>query len=152
MERIRLTGLFLFITAIFLGLAAAATKTTHIDFNTPDRLVGADSPEETTFGTESFDGPGSVTAGPKGADQGMPNSGNTELGGTDIDGTGQGGEAQEKAAVQFTSVPIIYPLAGVGMLGLALWFVPATELPSKQTTRKRRKRRSTSRSRRLFGR
>ena len=148
MERIRLTGLFLFITAIFLGLAAAATKTTHIDFKTPDRLVGADSSEDTASGTETSDGASSGTAGSVGADQGMPNSGNTGL-----DATDQGGAAQEKAAVQFTSVPIIYPLAGVGMLGLALWFVPATELPRKQTTtRKRRKRRSTSRSRRLFGR
>lgn len=42
MPRVRLVGLFLFITAVFIALAAAATKTTHINFKRPDRVVEAE--------------------------------------------------------------------------------------------------------------
>ena len=111
MPRIRLTGLFLFITSIFLGLAAAATKTTHIDFKTPDQYV--EQPEIP------------ATAPPE----------------------------ETPVPIQFTSIPIIFPLAGVAALGLLLWFVPAAELPRKNTAtpERKRRRRTTTRTRRLLG-
>lgn len=135
MERIRLTGLFLFITAIFLGLAAAATKTTHIDFSTPNPLAAQDSPVDKT------------PTGPESANAESPNT--SESPNSPLNDSLE----ETRSKPQFTSVPIIYPLTGVGMLGLALWFVPAAELPKKAAPpRKRRRRRSTTRPRRALSR
>ena len=45
MPRVRLTGLFLFITSILLGLAVAATQTSHIRFKKTDGMLAATDPE-----------------------------------------------------------------------------------------------------------
>lgn len=52
MPRVRLVGLFLFITAFFIALAAVATKTTHINFKRPDRVVEAEIAAQTPEGVE----------------------------------------------------------------------------------------------------
>lgn len=57
MQRLRLTGLFLFITTLCIGMAAAATRTTHIRFKRSDRVIAAEqgldsqaiSPEQIQF-------------------------------------------------------------------------------------------------------
>lgn len=99
MPRVRLAGLMLFITAIILGLAAAITQTTHLQFNRPD-VESANLSEATT-------------------------------------------EESEVSPLQFSSIPIIYPLSAVGLLGLALWFIPggvSTALNSRSKSRSPRKR------------
>ena len=96
MPRLRLTGLFLFITTICIGLASAATHTTHIRFKRSDAVVAKE----------------------------------------------QGAESSELAPeeIQFMSVPIIYPLSGVGLLSLLLWFAPAGERKKRTPARSRRSR------------
>lgn len=93
MQQLRLFGLVLFITTIFLAMAAAATQTTHIRFKQPSRDV---SPVD--------DKP-----------------------------------------LQFTAIPVIYPLVIAGSIGLLMWFVPAPLTAHKPA---RKKRRSSSRRRR----
>lgn len=121
MPRVRLTGLFLFTTAIFLGLAAAATRTSHIRFNKPDSLV----PDEARQPGARADG--------------------------------QAAEATDGLSkpVQFFSVPMIYPLSAVGLVGLLLWFIPGAPLfnaeegvgRSRGNARRRASRRSSKVSR-----
>ncbi len=53
MPPIRLIGLFLFITSLFLALMAMATKTSHIDVKRPDRVVAA---EQVQLGFPATDG------------------------------------------------------------------------------------------------
>lgn len=82
MPRVRLIGLVLFITTIFLAMSAAATQTTHIRFK--------------------------------------QQAGNVD-------------------AVQFTAVPVIYPLLASGTLGLLMWFVPTTLTTARPQRRRRQK-------------
>ncbi len=39
----------------------------------------------------------------------------------------------------YISVPILYPLAGLGLLAMLLWFAPAGALPSVKRPRSRRR-------------
>lgn len=110
MPRVRLTGLFLFITAVFIALAAAATNTTHLRFQRPDRA--GTSPDATVP---------PATADPT-----------PEL----------------QPEVEFVSVPIVYPLLAVAIVGLGLWFAPAAFVPQPKKTRRRTSRRKASRRRR----
>jgi hypothetical protein len=103
MPRVRLTGLMLFITAIVLGLAAAITQTSHLEFKRPD----AASVESENLAI------------------------------------GEG----EVSPLQFASIPIIYPLVGVGLLGLALWFIPGGVSSALSSGSERRGSRRTSRRR-----
>lgn len=103
MPRVRLTGLMLFITAIILGLAAAITQTSHLQFKRPD-LASVESNEPPQNEGEVF-------------------------------------------PLQFSSIPIIYPLIGVGLLGLALWFIPGGVSSALDRRSKRRRPRKTSRRR-----
>jgi len=93
MQQLRLFGLVLFITTIFLAMAAAATQTTHIRFKQP-----------------------SHDAGPA-----------------------------DDNSLQFTAIPVVYPLVIAGGIGLLMWFVPAPLTAHKPA---RKKRRSSSRRRR----
>ncbi|MEM8732780.1 MAG: hypothetical protein AAGG44_01065 [Planctomycetota bacterium] len=102
MPRVRLTGLFLFITAIFLGLASAATQTSHLRFKRPD-FAG---------GQEVDDGENENAASQPSIPPEVDSASELE----------NGGPAQ--APIHFISIPMLYPLTGVGLLGLALWFVP----------------------------
>ena len=104
MPRLRLTGLFLFITTLCIGMAAAASNTTHIRFKRFDDVVAAE--------------------------QGVAES---EL---------------TPEQIQFMSVPIIYPLFGVGTLGLMLWFVPGADLSGGKKKTRRSSSRRSSKSRR----
>lgn len=108
MPRVRLTGLFLFITVLCLGLATAITRTSHIRFKRSDKAVAAEATTE--------------------AAEGSPNQ------------------------IQFVAVPVIYPLVGLGMLGLGLWFVPAALTPLTQSRRSSSRRQTRSkRNQGFFG-
>lgn len=104
MPRVKLTGLFLFITTLCIAMAAAATNTSHIRFKRSDRVVAAEQIEQAEPGAEAE------------------------------------GTAANPGELQFMSVPTIYPLFGLGMFGLMLWFVPGTD-----STRGRSRKRSSSR-------
>ena len=117
MQQLRLFGLVLFITTIFLAMAAAATQTTHIRFKQPTR-----------------DANGNINLDWQRDDQ-VPGA-TTSTGATSPD---------SGSLLQFTSIPVIYPLLIAGGIGLLLWFVPAQLTASKPA---RRKRSSLSRRRR----
>ena len=106
MPPMRLVGLFLFVTSIFLFLMAVATKTSHIDVKRPDRVVAAEQQQSQASGDA----------------------------------------ATEKPALQFVSVPIVYPLAVVAVLGLLLWYIPALtfQRSTPRPRRKSRRRRSSA--------
>jgi len=59
-----------------------------------------------------------------------------------ISSTGDGNRPAEE--MEYISVPILYPLAGVGLLAMLLWFVPAGALPSEKKTRRSQRRKSSS--------
>lgn len=63
MPRVRLTGLFLFITAIFIALAAAATQTTHIRFKRPDRVVAMEQDNNAAAANDPLPGDDTNAAG-----------------------------------------------------------------------------------------
>lgn len=62
----------------------------------------------------------------------------TVVGTNPDDVTTSGGETD------YISVPILYPLAGVGLLAMLLWFAPAGALPSEKKTRRSRRRKLSS--------
>lgn len=105
MPRVRLTGLFLFITVLCLALATAVTQTSHIRFKRSDTVVAAETVD---------------------------------------------GESADR--LQFVSVPVVYPLAGLGVLGLLLWFVPAgfASVANNRSTNWRKSRKERSQG--FFGR
>lgn len=117
MQHLRLIGLVLFITTIFLAMAAAATQTTHIRFKQPTR-----------------DASGNIILDWQSDDQ-VPDA---------TTSTGASSPASG-SLLQFTAIPVIYPLVIAGGIGLLLWFVPAP-LTANQPARKKRK--SLSRRRR----
>lgn len=102
MPLVRLVGLALFITAIFLGLAAAITKTTHIRVR--------------TRGTSNI---------------AQPSIANGQLVLPPPTDPGVGGEfsATNPDVAQFTSVPIMWPLVIAAGLGLLMWFMLASDPP-----------------------
>lgn len=59
-------------------------------------------------------------------------------------GTSTGEANTSGEDTEYISVPILYPLAGVGLLAMLLWFVPAGALPSEKKTRRSRRRKSSS--------
>lgn len=108
MPGIRLTGLLLLITATMIGLASAATRTSHIKFKRPDSVAAREQATEAS-GEEQAD------------------------------------------RLQFISIPILYPLLGVGMLGMMLWFAPAgLDAARPRSKPRRRSRRKNSRSKSIF--
>ena len=110
MPLFRLIGLALFITAIFLALAAAITKTTHIRIQLP--------------GTSSQPQPA-----PSAPSVLPPLMDSAE------------GQSQTDS-IQFTSVPIVWPLIIAGGSGLLMWFTVSSESGHKSsTTAKQRSRR-----------
>lgn len=130
MPQVRLLGLVLFITAIFLAMAAAATQTTHIRFKQPAGVVDGGgtagwqtpplrpsdpqppaAPVDSVLPPPAAEGPPLVADGP--LDPGL----------------------------QFTAVPVVYPLVMAGGLGLLMWFVPAAFAPRKPQRKRRRRRR-----------
>lgn len=121
MHHIRLMGLILFITTIFLGLAAAATQTRTIRVKKPSW----GGPKQVTVEPASSNSP-VLPPGPEIQDQDKP---------------------EQAPGLQFMNVPVIWPLCFFGMLGLAFWFVPAgvtsgaVSITKSRSRKKRRKRR-----------
>lgn len=105
MPRLRLIGLILFVTAVLIAFAAAATQTTHIRFGPANRTLDPNASQ---------------------SDTNIPADSQPPL-------------------VEFRNVPIVYPLAGVGALGLLLWFAPAAAQPTARPKRRRRSSRSRRR-------
>lgn len=137
MPHIRLIGLVLFITTIFLAMFAAATQTTHIHFKRSNP-VPAGRPAATQPVTPL--GPGSAGPPlvlPPGAELSPPVdfSANNPTSVPNLGGAeGVGRE------LQFVAVPVVYPLLIAAAVGLGLWFVPAPD-PRRTAKRKRRRRR-----------
>ncbi len=101
MPLLRLIGLTLFITAIFLAMVAAITQTTHIQIQLPwlsDSQTGAPRGGEPSRIEPRIDLQSGLLLPPGGSDQ-VP-----------------------VAEVGFTSVPIIWPLIIAAGLGLLMWF------------------------------
>ncbi len=132
MPHIRLTGLILFITTIFLGLAAAATQTWTIKIKRPSWAQSV-SPKPTTEEQARSDSPDSRQYPRELADAG------TVANVADADTSSVANQ------LQFVQVPVFRPLVFFGVLGLILWFVPAGVTagisPPKKRRRRRRKRR-----------
>ena len=116
MPLFRLIGLALFITAIFLALAAAITKTTHIRI----QLQGTSDASQLSVPSGSMVFPPPIEPGFRSdLSQAEPNE------------------------LQFTSVPIVWPLVIAAGVGLLMWFMLPGETrrtSSSATQRSRRPR------------
>lgn len=137
MPHIRLIGLVLFITTIFLAMFAAATQTTHIRFKRPGPS-SADQPASTQPVPPL--GPGSAGPPlilPPGAELSPPVDFATHNPAFVPNPTGA--EADDRD-LHFVAVPVVYPLLLAAAVGLGLWFVPAPH-PHNTAKRKRRRRR-----------
>ncbi|MFN3189804.1 MAG: hypothetical protein ACE361_04720 [Aureliella sp.] len=130
MPRVRLTGLILFITAIFLGLASAATQTSHLRFKRPE--FSSTEIDAENAASEDFEGQPPIALPP------------------DADPSAElANQEAQSASLHFISVPMLYPLTGVGLLGLALWFVPGgIEEATRSGNRSSRKGRGATSKRR----
>jgi len=119
--RLRLIGLILFVTTIFVGMIAVATQTKEIRFTLPEGqrpLIGQPDREPSA-------------ADPRLPDLRLSHSGPPAL----------GDNAQvERPEVEFFRIPIAWPLALSGGAGLFLWFAPAPRRPSEAARRRRRSR------------
>ena len=150
MPLIRLIGLTLFITAIFLALIAAITQTTHIEVQIPGFSNSPASPSDGALGEGRPNQFGSMpSVPPRQGDLGSglvlpPNSG-AMVGEALFDNSANAGGAFSQSqgdVVGFTSVPIIWPLIIAAGLGLLMWFMhPGEPLRVAQNARKRRPRR-----------
>lgn len=119
MPRLRLIGLILFITTIFVGMIAVATQTKEIRFTLPEGqrpLIGQPDRDPSA-------------AAPRMPDFRQPNSAAPTL----------GDDAQrERPEVEFFRIPIAWPLALSGGAGLFLWFAPAPRRLSEAARRRRK--------------
>ncbi len=124
MHHVRLTGLILFITTIFLGLAAAATQTWTIKIKRPSWASGS----STTDAGRISDVPDNTDEyASAAATQGPP---------TDA----RDADSPRTDGLQFMDVPVFQPLIFFGILGLILWFVPAGVTSGLTPAKKRRRR------------
>jgi len=117
MPLFRLLGLALFITAIFLALAAAITRTTHIRMQLPGTGTAAQTPIQGA--------PVVLPPAMESGFDGVPRQANS-------------------GAVRFTSVPIVWPLIFTAGMGLVMWFLLPSETrrsSSKNTKHRSRRRR-----------
>lgn len=129
MHHVRLTGLILFITTIFLGLAASATQTWTIKIKRPSWASGSGTNAE------------------------VPNPGGSVSSiEADLAASAEGHATTPSAAdgsnsndLQFVDVPVFQPLIFFGVLGLILWFVPAGVTAGLSPPKKRRRRKSRKR-------
>ena len=159
MPLLRLIGLTLFITSIFLGLAALATKTTHIRFGEVfsmppdatdavlDAAPGEVPPSDSGSGSGGVADGDTLAIAPNAPDRGEPTTSDRTSGTPASDRAASGSNAEQP--LHFVRVPIIWPITGAGALGLLLWFLPApltNRPPAKR--RRRRRRRATKRVRR----
>jgi beta-lactamase regulating signal transducer with metallopeptidase domain len=115
MPRLRLNGLILFITSIFLAFAAVVTQTTHIQVKRPSRYVTPSAGEQ----TPPVDAPQSETA----TSQNTANN------------------SSPPSALQFASVPVTIPLTIAATLGMLMWFLPTLFVSSTPIRRRRRRKR-----------
>jgi len=149
MPHIRLIGLVLFITSVFLAMAAAVTHTTHIRFKRynphPDRVVplvdvqpvdGTGAPAHPTLPPTTLPPTTLPPTTLPPTTHPFPIGDSSQRPPATMDGMGSLADTTEE--LQFNSVPVIYPLAVACLLGLMMWFVPA---PHSRTAKKRRRRR-----------
>lgn len=130
MPRIRLIGLILFTTSLFLALVAGATGTSHIRVRDWQQ-VASPTPGE----GESAPGIGFLDDEPL-AD--MPPWRDTR--GTLEDGSQTALPASGAQVVPvFVAIPIYLPLGLAGLAGLVLWFLPAARPQSSKRRRRRRR-------------
>ena len=137
MPRLRLIGLVLMVTSVFLSMAAVATKTSHV-----------------RIGGESFFADGSDSEAPE------PDSAvaapdalvaqNGESGQLDEAPAAVSGDEVRTAKGQSREVSVVWPLAASTAVGMLLWFGPAgaAELRSQGRRKPKRRRRRKTKSRR----
>ena len=116
MQQLRLFGLALFITAIFIAMAAAITKTTHIHFQTQGNAGELQpSVQQPSVQQPSVQQPSALQDSVVGDSIVLPPPNEPGFGAnepkTDLNG------------VQFTSVPIVWPLIIAAGVGLSMWFM-----------------------------
>lgn len=145
MSHIRLIGLLLFITAITLALAAAATRTTHVEVNS-----------QWIVRTVQHGGNQFLPTGPESSTT-IPAGGSTPASHTEVQPLPSSEPPHSEAAhrhdwdysahrSQFnsTAIPIAWPLLATGGTGLLLWFIQVpTELrhsPKKRSGHRKRRR------------
>lgn len=143
MPHVRLTGLILFITTIFLALAAAATQTAVIRFKRPGYQPPAGNSVPPAQGQGAVPDSGASESG--GTQPGVPVTGmplpSPSFPGVPASGEAKPAETSSTPALQFIAVPVIFPLMASGLLGLLLWFVPATLSLGSGSAKRRRRRR-----------
>ncbi len=133
MPLLRLIGLTLFITAIFLALIAAITKTTHIQVQIPGFTPSRSSslqPDQSPSLPQVNPRSGLV----------LPPSNDGVFRDSAV-GSVTTAQAQSES-VAFTSVPIVWPLIIAAGVGLLMWFThPGEPLRISTNAAKRRTRR-----------
>lgn len=144
MPQIRLLGLVLFITTVFLAMAAAATHTTHIRFKRPAARSQPDSLSEPPTTANPAEAPAQAPLvfpprlpPPQSAPSQPPPP---HMPSPWPASTAQAEPAPPESAVSYVSVPVVYPLLVSAAAGLAMWFVPAAG-PSATSKRRRSRRR-----------
>ncbi len=127
MPLLRLIGLTLFITAIFLAMAAAITKTTHIRIQLP----GANQPEsaDAVPGPMGGEGIAGLPTG-NGVPVLPPPMGSVSASGTDQEAAG---------SIRFASVPIVWPLILAAGAGLLMWFGLSSDIQKAPTYKSKRR-------------
>lgn len=130
MPQLRLMGLALVITTIFLALAAAATQTTHIRIKRPSRA----SADPNQIQPDQFQTPG-VTDGLGAQEGGVGDPIADDL----TNGILPSPKPGSSPNPQFVMVPIAIPLAIAGIVGAIFWFGPAPRNASPASRRRRRR-------------
>ncbi len=136
LPQLRLLGLVLFITAAFLGMAAAITQTVAIQVRNPMHRGGSPAVQgDLKDASEPTPLPAGEPAAPGGS---LVQSREKEAGRIALaDGD------DSNASDEFITVPIVFPLVIAGMVGLLMWFLPAglgQQPAPRQRRRKKRKR------------
>ena len=137
MPQVRLIGLVLFITTVFLAMAAAATQTTHIRFKKPTRDANGDpiAPWQTAPPQQPSPQLHNTQLPDSQPDSQLP--GSLPSAAVPTEATSLGSESP----LQFIAIPVIYPLTIAGGVGLLMWFVPAPLSATASSGKNRRRRR-----------
>lgn len=153
MSHIRLIGLLLFITAITLALAAAATQTTHVQVSSQWGLLLQGASQSTASESSTTIPPAGSTPTDYTNVQMPPASGGPQF--PPIPAASEDPYARDshvhdwdyaahQARFNSTAIPIAWPLLATGGAGLLLWFIQApAELrpsPKKRSTKRKRRR------------
>ncbi|MCA9192361.1 MAG: hypothetical protein KDB03_11385 [Planctomycetales bacterium] len=143
MQQLKLVGLILFVTAIFLGLAAAVTQTRQVRVKKPtgsqwtsgqeqEPAAQAGPIENSQQGNSTIEPTPSLPWGQViSSENGQVQEGNSV----------ENSQMTEVPIVEFRPVPIGIPLAILGAAGLILWLMPIPQKAKRGAPRRSRRRR-----------